>query len=93
MGFVFFMVFIAPLVLLVALYSGILWVIWRHGAESSTMGQQTASSFPRAKVRVSWVSSSFVIGVSDGLPTWFSKENKLLSKFNNISDGLELCIA
>ncbi|CAN8010984.1 unnamed protein product [Ixodes pacificus] len=51
MGFVFFMVFIAPLVLLVALYSGILWVIWRHGAKSSTMGQQTTSSFPRAKVK------------------------------------------
>ncbi|KAG0436967.1 hypothetical protein HPB47_017676 [Ixodes persulcatus] len=52
MGFVFFMVFIAPLVLLVALYSGILWVIWRHGAKSSTMGQQTTSTFPRAKARL-----------------------------------------
>ncbi|KAH7966869.1 hypothetical protein HPB49_020206 [Dermacentor silvarum] len=51
MGFVFFMVFVAPLVLLFTFYTGILWTIWKHSSRSSKMGQQTSSSLPRAKVK------------------------------------------
>ncbi|XP_064474746.1 oxytocin receptor-like [Ornithodoros turicata] len=51
MGFVFFMVFIGPLLLLFALYTGILLSIWRQGANSAKMGQQTGSALPRAKVK------------------------------------------
>ncbi|XP_065311703.1 probable G-protein coupled receptor 150 [Dermacentor albipictus] len=51
MGFVFFMVFLAPLVLLVTFYTGILWAIWKHSSASGKVGQQTASSLPRAKVK------------------------------------------
>ncbi|KAH8040306.1 hypothetical protein MRX96_011004 [Rhipicephalus microplus] len=51
MGFVFFMVFVAPLMLLVTFYTGILWTIWKHSSRSGKMGQQTSSSLPRAKVK------------------------------------------
>ncbi|KAL1429907.1 hypothetical protein MTO96_015407 [Rhipicephalus appendiculatus] len=51
MGFVFFMVFVAPLLLLVTFYTGILWTIWKHSSRSGKMGQQTSSSLPRAKVK------------------------------------------
>ncbi|KAK8778332.1 hypothetical protein V5799_020328 [Amblyomma americanum] len=51
MGFVFLMVFVAPLVLLVTFYTGILWAMWKHSAKSGKVGQQTASSLPRAKVK------------------------------------------
>nr|XP_037274651.1 gonadotropin-releasing hormone receptor-like [Rhipicephalus microplus] len=51
MAFVFIMVFIAPLVLLVTFYTGILWAIWRHSSASGKVGQQTASTLPRAKVK------------------------------------------
>ncbi|XP_075537790.1 putative G-protein coupled receptor 150 [Dermacentor variabilis] len=51
MGFVFFMVFLAPLVLLVTFYTGILWAIWKHSSASGKVGQQTTSSLPRAKVK------------------------------------------
>ncbi|KAH9369601.1 hypothetical protein HPB48_011505 [Haemaphysalis longicornis] len=51
MGFVFLMVFVAPLVLLVAFHTGILWVIWKHSSITGKVGQQTTSSLPRAKVR------------------------------------------
>ncbi|XP_050044147.1 gonadotropin-releasing hormone receptor-like [Dermacentor andersoni] len=51
MGFVFFMVFVAPLVLLFTFYTGILWTIWKHSSRSAKMGQQTSSSLPRAKVK------------------------------------------
>ncbi|KAH6937576.1 hypothetical protein HPB50_001729 [Hyalomma asiaticum] len=51
MGFVFFMVFVAPLVLLVTFYTGILWTIWTHSSRSGKMGQQTSSTLPRAKVK------------------------------------------
>ncbi|KAK8780131.1 hypothetical protein V5799_018530 [Amblyomma americanum] len=51
MGFVFFMVFLAPLVLLVTFYAGILWAIRKHSSRSGKVGQQTISSLPRAKVK------------------------------------------
>ncbi|KAH6939152.1 hypothetical protein HPB50_016124 [Hyalomma asiaticum] len=51
MGFVFFMVFLAPLVLLVTFYTGILWAIWKHSSASGKVGQQTTSTLPRAKVK------------------------------------------
>ncbi|KAL1422359.1 hypothetical protein MTO96_022233 [Rhipicephalus appendiculatus] len=51
MGFVFFMVFLVPLVLLVSFYTGILWAMWKHSSSSGKVGQQTASSLPRAKVK------------------------------------------
>lgn len=51
MGFVFFMVFLVPLVLLVSFYTGILWAMWKHSSSSGKVGQQTTSSLPRAKVK------------------------------------------
>ncbi|XP_065290827.2 gonadotropin-releasing hormone receptor-like [Dermacentor albipictus] len=51
MGFVFFMVFVAPLVLLIAFHTGILWTLWKHSATGRKVGQQTTSSLPRAKVK------------------------------------------
>ncbi|KAK8776922.1 hypothetical protein V5799_029731 [Amblyomma americanum] len=51
MSFVFFMVFLAPLVLLVTFYTGILWAIWKHSSSSGKVGQQTTSALPRAKVK------------------------------------------
>ncbi|XP_077512551.1 gonadotropin-releasing hormone receptor-like [Amblyomma americanum] len=51
MGFVFFMVFVAPLVLLIAFHTGILWAIWKHSATNRRMGRQTGSSLPRAKIK------------------------------------------
>ncbi|XP_075535269.1 gonadotropin-releasing hormone receptor-like [Dermacentor variabilis] len=51
MGFVFFMVFVAPLVLLIAFHTGILWALWKHNATSRRMSCQTPSSLPRAKVK------------------------------------------
>ncbi|KAH9369605.1 hypothetical protein HPB48_010664 [Haemaphysalis longicornis] len=51
MGFVFFMVFFAPLVLLVTFYTSILWAIWKHSSSSGKVGQQTASALPLAKVK------------------------------------------
>ncbi|KAH7961858.1 vasopressin V1a receptor [Rhipicephalus sanguineus] len=51
MAFVFIMVFIAPLVLLVTFYAGILWAIWKHSSASGKVGQQTTSALPRAKVK------------------------------------------
>ncbi|KAL1422355.1 hypothetical protein MTO96_022229 [Rhipicephalus appendiculatus] len=51
MGFVFFMVFVVPLVLLIAFHTGILWTLWKHSATGRKVGQQTTSSLPRAKVK------------------------------------------
>ncbi|KAL1475701.1 hypothetical protein MTO96_019226 [Rhipicephalus appendiculatus] len=51
MGFVFFTVFVVPLVLLIAFHVGILWAIWKHSATNRTMSRQTTSSLPRAKVK------------------------------------------
>ncbi|KAL3205851.1 hypothetical protein MRX96_011003 [Rhipicephalus microplus] len=51
MGFVFFMVFIAPLVLLIAFHTGILWALWKHNATSRRVSCQTTSSLSRAKVK------------------------------------------
>ncbi|XP_050044123.1 gonadotropin-releasing hormone receptor-like [Dermacentor andersoni] len=51
MGFVFFTVFVVPLVLLIAFHAGILWAIWKHTAINRHMGRQTTSSLPRAKVK------------------------------------------
>ncbi|XP_075741550.1 gonadotropin-releasing hormone receptor-like [Rhipicephalus microplus] len=51
MGFIFFAVFLVPLVLLVSFYTGILWAMWKHSSSSGKVGQQTASSLPRAKVK------------------------------------------
>ncbi|KAL3255086.1 hypothetical protein MRX96_046694 [Rhipicephalus microplus] len=51
MGFVFFMVFVVPLVLLIAFHTGILWTLWKHSATGRKVGQQTTSSLPRAKMK------------------------------------------
>ncbi|XP_077556851.1 gonadotropin-releasing hormone receptor-like [Haemaphysalis longicornis] len=51
MGFVFFMVFVVPLVLLIAFHAGILWALWKHSATNRKMSRQTATSLPRAKVK------------------------------------------
>ncbi|XP_077512369.1 gonadotropin-releasing hormone receptor-like [Amblyomma americanum] len=50
MGFVFFTVFVMPLVLLIAFHAGILWALWKHSA-ANRMSRQTTSSLPRAKVK------------------------------------------
>ncbi|KAH7967482.1 hypothetical protein HPB49_025166 [Dermacentor silvarum] len=51
MGFVFFTVFVVPLVLLIAFHAGILWAIWKHTAINRHISPQTTSSLPRAKVK------------------------------------------
>ncbi|KAL3181426.1 hypothetical protein MRX96_036974 [Rhipicephalus microplus] len=51
MGFVFFTVFVVPLVLLIAFHAGILWAIWKHSATNRNMSRQTTSSLPQAKVK------------------------------------------